>query len=55
MSAMKNLYSAVQEMLREGRTVNAVAKAFDLPVSLVREMQEDMEEFADKFEGNLPK
>ncbi len=52
MSAMKNLYSTVQEMLREGTSIATVAKNMDLPVSLVREIAEDMEEFADEFEGN---
>ena len=52
MASMKDLYYNVQEMLREGKPVTAVAKAFDLPVSVVREMQEDMDEYADEFEGN---
>ena len=52
MASMKDLYYNVQEMLREGKSVTAVAKAFDLPVSVVREMQEDMDEYADEFEGN---
>jgi transposase len=53
MSSMKNLYYRVQEMLREGKSVTAVAKEFNLPVSVVREMQADMEEYANEFEGNL--
>ena len=53
MAVMKDLYFNVQESLREGKTVYAVAKEFDLPVGLVREMQSDMEEYADEFEGNL--
>ena len=53
MSSMKDLYYNVQEMLREGKSVTAVANAFDLPITVVREMQADMEEYADEFEGNL--
>jgi hypothetical protein len=52
MAAMKDLYYNVQEMLREGKSVTAVAKEFELPVTVVREMQEDMDEYADEFEGN---
>ena len=53
MAVMKNLYSNVQDMLLEGKTVREVAAEFDLPVGLVREIQADMAEFSDDFEGNF--
>jgi DNA-binding IclR family transcriptional regulator len=49
---MKNLYHTVQEMLREGKSIGAVAKALDLPRSTVREIREDMEEWDEDFGGN---
>lgn len=52
MSSTKDLYYNVQASLLEGKSVYAVAKEFDLPVSVVREMQADMDEYSDKFEGN---
>lgn len=53
MSSMKNLYANVQDALREGKSVSAVAKEFDLPAFVVREMQEDMVEYDAEFEGNV--
>lgn len=52
MSHMKDLYYTISEMLLEGQSPAMVAKKLDLPVSMVREVQADMVEFSDEFEGN---
>lgn len=53
MTKLKSLYSNVQELLREGRSVEQVSRLMDLPVYLVEEIADDMIEFAADFEGNL--
>lgn len=52
MSSMKNVYSAVQELLLAGNSIATVATELDLPASLVREIRSDMLEYSDEFVGN---
>ena len=53
MSAMNDLHMTIQEMLLEGSAPKYVAKVLDIPVQFVYDVMEDMDEYAEDFEGNM--